>query len=310
MRLIAAFFRLVRLPNLFFMALTQVLFQFCIYHTLYRDNIPANDLFRFILLALASLLIAAAGYIINDYFDINIDEINKPTKMVVDKVIHRRWAIAWHFMLSSTGIFLTVLALPFLQKWYLILANILCVALLWFYSTNFKKSLLTGNIVISLLTAWTILIIFFSKFDIGDAFGAGNTSNDKFFRLAILYAGFAFIISLIREAIKDMEDMPGDAKYGGRTMPIVWGVNATKVYVAVWLIVLIAILVIFQVYVMQFKWWLTIAYSVPAIIFPLVIILFKLKKAVTTKQFHQLSTLTKLVMFTGILSMVFFYYYL
>jgi len=310
MRLIAAFFRLVRLPNLFFMALTQVLFQFCIYHTLYRDNIPANDLFRFVLLALASLFIAAAGYIINDYFDINIDEINKPTKMVVDKVIHRRWAIAWHFMLSSTGIFLTVLALPFLQKWYLILTNILCVVMLWFYSTNFKKNLLIGNIVISLLTAWTILIIFFSKFDITDAFGAGNTSNHKFFRLAILYAGFAFIISLIREAIKDMEDMPGDAKYGGRTMPIVWGVNATKVYVAVWLIVLIAILVILQVYVMQFKWWLTIAYSVPAIIFPLVIILLKLRKSVTTKQFHQLSTLTKLVMFTGILSMVFFYYYL
>ena len=310
MRLIAAFFRLVRLPNLFFMALTQVLFQFCIYHTLYRDSIPANDLVRFILLALASLFIAAAGYIINDYFDINIDEINKPQKMVVDKLIHRRWAIAWHFMLSSAGILLTVLALPFLQKWYLILANILCVALLWLYSTNFKKSLLTGNIVISLLTAWTILIIFFSKFDIADAFGAGNTSNHKFFKLAILYAGFAFIISLIREAIKDMEDMPGDAKYGGRTMPIVWGVNATKVYVAVWLIVLIAILVILQVYVMQFKWWLTIAYSVPAIIFPLIIILFKLRKSVTTKQFHQLSTLTKLVMFTGILSMIFFYYYL
>ena len=310
MRLIAAFFRLVRLPNLFFMALTQVLFQFCIYHTLYRDSIPANDLVRFILLALASLFIAAAGYIINDYFDINIDEINKPQKMVVDKLIHRRWAIAWHFMLSSAGILLTVLALPFLQKWYLILANILCVALLWLYSTNFKKSLLTGNIVISLLTAWTILIIFFSKFDIADAFGAGNTSNHKFFKLAILYAGFAFIISLIREAIKDMEDMPGDAKYGGRTMPIVWGVNATKVYVAVWLIVLIAILVILQVYVMQFKWWLTIAYSVPAIIFPLIIILFKLRKSVTTKQFHQLSSLTKLVMFTGILSMIFFYYYL
>ncbi|MEO7984053.1 MAG: UbiA family prenyltransferase, partial [Bacteroidota bacterium] len=114
MRLIAAFFKLVRLPNLFFMALTQVLFQVCVYYTLYKDNIPANDLFRFILLVLASLFIAAAGYIINDYFDINIDEVNKPGKMVVDKVIHRRWAIAWHFMLSSSGIILTIIALPFL----------------------------------------------------------------------------------------------------------------------------------------------------------------------------------------------------
>jgi len=310
MILIAAFFKLVRMPNLFFMALTQVLFQFCIYHTLYNDAVPVNDLYRFILIVFASLFIAAAGYIINDYFDINIDEVNKPEKMVVDKVIKRRWAIAWHFMLSGAGIILTVLALPFWSKWYLILANIICVALLWLYSTNFKKSLLTGNIVISLLTAWTILIIFFSKFNLTDAFGAGDSNNHKFFRLAILYAGFAFIISLIREAIKDMQDMAGDAKYGCRTMPIVWGVNATKVYVAVWLIVLIAALGILQVYVLQFKWWLLIAYCIPAIIFPLILLLFKLKKSTSSDDFKKLSSLTKLIMFTGILSMAFFYFYL
>jgi 4-hydroxybenzoate polyprenyltransferase len=310
MKLIAAFLKMIRLPNLFFMALTQVLFQFCIYHTIYKGTIPSGDLNRFILLVIASLFIAAAGYIINDYFDINIDEVNKPHKMVVDKVISRRWAIAWHFMLSTTGILLTVIALPFFKQWYLILANTFCVALLWFYSTNFKKSLLTGNIVISLLTAWTILIIFFSKFNLNDAFGDGNISHHKFFRLTILYAGFAFIISLIREAIKDMEDMPGDEKYGCRTMPIVWGVNATKVYVAVWLIVLIAVLIVLQVYVLQFRWWLAVAYSVPTIIFPLTVILFKLRRSTTPQHFHQLSTLTKLVMFTGIISMVFFYFYL
>lgn len=310
MRLIGAFFKLVRLPNLFFMALTQVLFQFCIFQTLYKGAIPSNDLASFILLVFASLFIAAAGYIINDYFDINIDEVNKPHKMVVDKVISRRWAIAWHFMLSGAGIILTVLALPHWSKWYLILANILCVALLWLYSTNLKKGLLTGNIVISLLTSWTILIIFFSKFGLTDAFGVGESNHHKFFRLAILYAGFAFIISLIREAIKDMEDMPGDAKYKCRTMPIVWGVNATKVYVAVWLVVLIAVIVILQIYTLQFKWWLAIAYSIPAIIFPLVVLLFKLRKSVSSDDFHKLSTLTKFIMFTGILSMIFFYYYL
>ena len=310
MRLIAAFFKLVRLPNLFFMALTQVLFQFCIYHALYKDSVPPGDLLRFCLLVGASLFIAAAGYIINDYFDINIDEVNKPDKMVVDKLINRRWAIAWHFMLSTTGVLLTIIALPFLQKWYLILANIICVALLWFYSTNFKKQLLTGNIVISLLTAWTILFIFFSKFGLADAFGAGNTTHHRFFRMALLYAGFAFIISLVREAIKDMEDMHGDAKYGCRTMPIVWGINATKVYVAVWLVVLIAVLIVLQVYVLQFKWWFAIGYSVIAIVVPLVVILFKLRKSVSPADYHRLSNLTKMVMLTGILSMAFFYYYL
>lgn len=307
MRLIAAFLRLVRLPNLFFMALTQVLFQFCIYHPLYKEAVPADDLWRFVLLVFASMFIAAGGYVINDYFDINIDEVNKPKKMVVDKVIHRRWAIAWHFMLSGAGIILTGLALPFPHKWYLVLANLVCVILLWFYSTNFKKSLLTGNIVISLLTAWTILIIFFSKVELSDAF---DSTHHRFFRLSILYAGFAFIISLVREAIKDMEDMPGDARYGCRTMPIVWGVNAAKVYAAVWLIVLIAVLIILQIYVLQFNWWLAVAYSVPCIIFPLLVILFWLRGSRTAAQYHRLSTLTKLVMLTGILSMAFFYYYL
>jgi 4-hydroxybenzoate polyprenyltransferase len=310
MRLIAAFLRLVRLPNLFFMALSQVLFQFCIYQTLYKGSIPEGDTFHFILLVLASLLIAAAGYIINDYFDINIDEVNKPHRMVVDKVISRRWAIAWHFMLSITGIVLTAFALPILQKWYLILGNIFCVALLWLYSTNFKRQLLTGNIVVSLLTAWTILIIFFSKVSLADAFGAGDGNHYKLFRIAILYAGFAFIISLIREAIKDMEDMEGDAKYGCKTMPIVWGVNATKVYVAVWLIVLLAILIVVMVYILQFQWWLPVAYGIATILFPLVVIMIKLKRSSTVQDFHQLSTITKLVMFTGILSMLFFYFFI
>ncbi len=305
MRLIAAFLKLVRLPNLFFIALTQVLLQF-IYHNLYLEYVPENDVRRSVFLIIASVLIAAAGYIINDYFDINIDEVNKPKRMVVGKVINRRWAIAWHFLLNSIALLLTILALPFANKWYLILANMLCMALLWFYSTNFKKQLLVGNIVISVLTAWTIMIMFFSKVNFTDAFGNGSISYDRFFRIAVLYAGFAFIISLIREAIKDMEDMPGDAKYNCRTMPIVWGVNAAKVYTAVWLVVLIASIIVILVYILIFKWWLPIAYSIVLIILPLAFVLLKLRTAHTSRHYHQLSTVTKLVMFTGILSMLFF----
>jgi 4-hydroxybenzoate polyprenyltransferase len=131
MRLIEAFLRLVRVPNLAFIALAQVLFQFCIYYPLYRETVTRADLIHFVFLVLASLFIAAAGYIINDYFDINIDEVNKPQRMVVDKFIHRRWAIVWHFILSAVGILLTALAVPVLEMWYLIVANLGCVVLLW-----------------------------------------------------------------------------------------------------------------------------------------------------------------------------------
>lgn len=310
MRLIAAFFKLIRLPNLVFIVLTQILFQFCIYYPLYHGSIPADDTRNFILLVLASVLIAAAGYIINDYFDINIDEVNKPEKMVVDRVIHRRWAIAWHLILSFTGIVLTALALPVFEKWYLVLANCFCVLLLWFYSTTFKRKLLIGNVTISLLTAWTILLIFLSKVSLENAFGADHPAQVKLFRFAFLYAGFAFIISLIREAVKDIEDRAGDERYGCRTMPIVWGVTATKVYIAVWLTILIATVVVIQVYVLQFQWWWAVAYCVLLIILPLLYAARQLFKAGTTGDYHQSSQLLKWIMLTGILSMLFFYFYL
>ncbi|RYZ49567.1 MAG: ubiquinone biosynthesis protein UbiA, partial [Chitinophagaceae bacterium] len=257
MNVVSAFFRLVRWPNLVFIALTQALFYFCIYLPLFRQ--PETG--KMILLILASVFIAAAGYIINDYFDLNIDLVNKPTKNVVDKVIHRRWAIIWHLVLSVVGVLLTALAVR-LEYWYLVLANIVCVALLWFYSTSFKRQLLIGNIVISLLTAWTILVFFFAFNHPSNAFNTSNELSVKFFRLAFLYSGFAFIISLIREAIKDIEDMEGDARYGCRTLPIVTGVRTTKVYAGIWMTVLVAALLVLQFYVLQFGWWPSVIYAV------------------------------------------------
>ena len=133
---------------------------------------------------------------------------------------------------------------------------------------------------------------------------------NKITRIAFLYAGFAFISSLIREAIKDIEDLQGDERYGCRTMPIVWGVNAAKVYIAVWLIVILALLVILQVYVARFEWWWAMVYSIVFIIGPFVLIFLQLYKAKDQKDYHRLSNWTKLVMLTGILSMIFFYFYL
>jgi 4-hydroxybenzoate polyprenyltransferase len=205
-------------------------------------------------LVLASVVIAAAGYIINDYFDLNIDQVNKPSKVVVNVLINRRWVIFWHMFLSLLGLFFTVSALPIAEHWHLVLANFGSIILLWFYSTNLKKQLLIGNVLISLLTAWVLLIIFFSKYPLQIRMILLVDHDEvRFFRFTVLYASFAFIISLIREVIKDMEDMEGDRKYGCRTMPILWGVNASKVFVAVWIIVLIATIVIVQFYVLAFR---------------------------------------------------------
>ena len=304
MKLIAAFLRLVRWTNLVFIALTQVLFYTCVYQPLFGSG----NVKTLVWLIIASVFIAAAGYIINDYFDLNIDQINKPEKNVFDKNIHRRWAILWHFAFSFFGIAATAIAVGF-HKWYLILANIVCVLLLWFYSTSFKKQLLIGNLVISLLTSWTVLFLFFAFTSPRDAIMGSTPQTIKFFRVSFLYAGFAFIVSLIREAAKDVEDMEGDAKYGCRTLPIVAGIRATKIYITVWTAVLIAALAILQLYVLQFGWWYAMAYSILFVILPLIYFLQKLYKAYDPKAFAAISKWSKLIMLTGILSMIFFCIY-
>lgn len=294
-----------------FIALTQVFFEYCIYHKVYRGVInDTGETKQFIFIVIASVLIAAAGYIINDYFDLNIDQVNKPEKVVVNIIINRRWVIFWHMFLSLSGFFFTVLALPLNGYWHLVLANLASIVFLWFYSTNFKKQLLIGNIIISLLTAWVIIILYFSKYPLQiDHLLSVDTKEIRLFRFTVLYGSFAFVISMIREVIKDMEDADGDRKYGCRTMPIVWGMNASKVFVAVWLIVLIGAIFILQLYFVPFGWWFSIIYCLLMIIAPLMWILLRLFKAHTPKEFHTLSTMVKLVMLTGICSMIFFSIY-
>jgi 4-hydroxybenzoate polyprenyltransferase len=306
LKTILAFLKLIRWQNLLFIVLTQILYEYCIYLPIYGSH--SYHQLGFIILA--SVLIAAAGYIINDYFDLNIDQINKPDRVIVNNAVSRRWAIFWHLVLSLLGLFFTVLALPPSIFWYLILANLFSILLLWLYSTNFKKQLLIGNVIISMLTSWVILILFFSKSPLSvDNIITADHKEIRLFRLTMLYAGFAFIISLIREVLKDMEDRIGDARYGCKTMPIVWGLPASKVFVAVWIIVLAGTLVILQLYVLAYEWWLSIVYCLLAIVAPLMIVLSKLTAAQSQQDFHLLSRYVKAIMFTGILSMLFFYYY-
>ena len=314
MKVLIAFLQMIRWVNLLFIVITQVLFRYCIILPVFEDSgiepLLTNRLF--ILLVLASVLIAAAGYIINDYFDLNIDQVNKPEKMVVGKIIKRRWAIFWHLTFSGIGVLLSLYIGWKVNNVLLGFANLLCVAMLWFYSTTFKKKLLIGNVIISLLSAWVVMALYFAEWEryfhtTTDAFDLRALS--RVFRFAFLYAGFAFIISLVREVVKDIEDMAGDSKYGCRTMPIVWGVHVSKVFAATWLIVLIAALCIIQFYVLQFRWWLSALFCIVLIVIPLIIALKNLFAAKKVKDFHRLSSLIKFIMLTGILSMFFFRIY-
>ncbi|MEO5944510.1 MAG: geranylgeranylglycerol-phosphate geranylgeranyltransferase [Ferruginibacter sp.] len=308
MKLAKAFLQLIRWPNLVFIALTQCLFYFCVFDSFLTTPGYIHRHLLFYLLMMASVFIAAAGYIINDYFDLHIDEINKPKKVIVDRVIKRRWAIVWHFILSAAGLVISLLISYKTGSWIIIIVNIFCVLLLWFYSTTFKKKLLSGNIIIAALTAWVIIVVyFFAGASLGIWQHNATAFNDRrFFKFCMLYACFAFIVSLIREVVKDLEDMDGDAKYNCKTMPIIWGVPASKVFTAVWLIVCIGALVIVQLYAWQSGWWYIALYIIVFIVAPMLFILKKLHQAIVPSDYHKLSSMIKFVMLAGILSMIFF----
>lgn len=307
MRLISAFLKLIRWPNLLFIALTQILFRYFMLPFAYLYSEEAltpkiNDTLFFYLM-IASVCIAAAGYIINDYFDLNIDTVNKPRGLIIDRFIKRRWAIIWHIVLSSLGLALSLYIGYRLRNAYIPALNLLAIFLLWYYSAALKKKFLIGNVLISLLTAWVILVLTTAefRFDIDASEGW-----KRLLKFSFIYAGFAFIISLIREVIKDMEDIRGDEKYKGRTMPIVWGIPVSKMFVAVWIIVLISAIIILLIYIVQLGWWLTAIYSLFFIILPLGWLLRELYAARVPGDFKKLSKAVKFVMLTGMISMIFF----
>ncbi len=294
--------------------ITQLLFYFSLVRPFFEKDIGSRlENAHFLLIIVSSLLIAAAGNIINDYFDRNIDEINKPEKKIVDKLIKRRWVIVMHIVFSAAAILLGFYVDSQTPVFWLGLSNSICVLALFAYSSSLKKKLLVGNVLISLLTAWVVLVCFLCYYRSFYCTICEQTlfqsALNRFMRISFLYAGFAFVISLIREVVKDMEDMEGDRRYGCKTIPISWGIPAAKVFVAVWLVVLIGMIAVVQIYVWQLGWYWSAAYSIVLILAPLVWILRKLYQARVPADYHQLSTIIKIVMLAGLTSMIFFKIY-
>lgn len=313
MKLLTAFFRLIRYPNLIYIFLTQYLLQYAVVKPVLNNQglQPTLNGLPFFLLTFSTMLIAAAGYMINDYFDVNIDQVNKPQKIVVDKLIRRRWVMAWHIMLNAAGILIALYLAWQAGKMWLALTQVICCGLLWFYSTSYKRQLLVGNIVIALLTALTVMVVGFYEPQLYDHITA-QSAPASFYILRIIgvYAVFAFLISMIREIVKDLEDLIGDNKGGCHTMPIVWGVNRSK-WVAIGILTLLLVLMAALVIrIWQLHWYAGMAYLLLFVFLPLCVLIHLLLKATQKNEYHAISTLIKVVMLTGILSMLFFKIYL
>lgn len=273
---IIGYLKFIRGINLFMVALTQYLTAIFLVGKRATWTQVLTDK-GFLLMVSATVMITAAGYLINDYYDVKIDFVNKPDRVVVGKKLKRRWVLAGHTILN-----LSAIAIGFQLSIPIGLTMFSAAFLLWLYSNQLKRLPLIGNVSIALLTGMTLVLV-------------AEYFQERTFIIAC-YAVFAAFITLIREIIKDVEDRKGDERFGCKTIPIVFGVAKTKVF-------LYAIQIIFMVTV--FILLRNISFILPIVLLlTLIVLSYKIAKADTVKAFQQLSTYCKVIMLLGVLSMI------
>jgi len=308
------FLRLVRWPNLVIVFLTQLLAWVCVIHPLqFQGNTLLLGFSNFLFVAFSTVLIAGAGYIINDYFDIRIDNINKPEKMVLEKAIPRRMAILMHSALNIVALlFAAVVALKGSHPEWITL-QLCCTLLLWFYSTHLKQRFAIGNLAVAFLTALTIITLILYEPVLHSymkrrAFVTGpNGILPNPVWVLLTYAYFAFMLTWMREIVKDMEDLKGDEAEGCITMPIRWGLaKSTRFTLLLGTTVLIPLSIAAWQLLMS-RDWLLGSYCLLALILPVAVWIFFLPKAATTTHYAKASRYLKLIMVAGIGSLIIYY---
>jgi len=283
------------------------------------EILTQNDLalqmkeWQFALLVFSIVLIAAGGNIINDYFDLRADRINKPHRIVIGKHVKRRVAMVSHIALSLAGILIGGYLSWEVGMWKLVIIHLFAAASLWYYSVIFKREFLIGNIVIALLAALIPLTV--GLFEIPlvmDVYGdqvrefflQADPSADPNWFFKILYyfilgfAGFAFLLTLIREIQKDLADVRGDRRVGCRTLPIVLGARRTKLITIVLLGVSTVMIMMTAYYL--FGDWITLTYAAVLVVLPLAISMWETLRAQERNDFVKAFSWTKVAMATGL----------
>ncbi len=309
-----AFFKLIRWQNLLIIVFTMVLMRYAIIEPVANmiTFVHISDtgveslqlqlkLIDFVILVFAVVTIAAGGYVINDYFDIRTDLINRGDVLVGTKVPRRR-AMMWHNILNLAGV-----AAGFYVSWrignfWIGTIFLIVSGLLYFYSSTYKHQLLIGNIIVSLLTATVPFMV--AAFEIPPIYNYYAVNAMEMPGINILlywvlgFSLFAFMTNLIREIIKDMEDFEGDRAYGSRSLPVYAGLKISKIVVITLLAITIVMLVL--VWNMYINDLLTIIYIGVAIIIPMIFTGFVIARAENQKDFNRGSFSMKIVMLTGV----------
>lgn len=292
------YLKLIRYQNLLMLAFMQLVFRYLFLEQSYVD-LALSD-FNYILLVIATVCVAAGGYVINNIMDQETDEIAKPQNRVVGVSISETVAYNWYIGLTIVGVGIGFYLSNVIYKPTFASMFILVATLLYMYATSFKQIPVLGNVVVALLLSTSIIII--GLFDILPAIDVDNRFRMKeAFSILMDYAIFAFIINLIREIVKDLEDMDGDYQSGINTLPITIGIPKTKIIVGILTVISIGMLA-YYINSNLFELDYVIYYTMVFIIGPLIYFGVKLMNAETKKQLHHLSLVLKVILFFGILS--------
>jgi 4-hydroxybenzoate polyprenyltransferase len=269
----------------------------------------------FILLVFSTVLIAAAGYIINDYFDIRIDSINKPSINPIGKSIKRQTAMALHLILNGIAYIMAFVLCYRVGniKWSVIF--LISIGLLWFYSTTFKKQLIIGNLIVSILTALIPLLVGLFELPLLNVryqklMQEFNFNFNTIAYFIFAFSGFAFLSNFWREIIKDAEDEMGDRTFGAETIPVVWGLKVTNK-----IIFIMGLLQSSLIAYLQYLQWIyndkvSFFYMLFLLQLPLVYISFSALKAKSKETYHKLSLWSKGYMFLGLMYSLVIYWLL
>lgn len=301
-----ALLRLIRWQNLLIVACTQVLLRQCVLVPLIRTGhlepqLPAG---LFSLLVIATVLITAGGYAINDYFDRKMDRVNKPEALIVGKLIYPRHAMAYHLIFTTAGVILGSWVALRSGQLYLSLVFFMVSGMLWFYSTTYKRELLLGNVIVALLTALVpFLVLLFELPLLARKYGHDFTPMSKYLMIWILgFSLFAFLLNLTREIVKDAEDFEGDQAYGRRTVPIAWGIGAARW--VVWGLILLTIALLVAAWLFFVNDFITLGYFLVFLIIPLIYTGFLLSGRNSRKSWQRASFSLKLIMLAGLAYMI------
>ncbi|HHU34977.1 MAG TPA: UbiA family prenyltransferase [Bacteroidetes bacterium] len=312
---VGSFFRLIRWKNLLIIAITMVLMRYAIIDTLIGNikvslhgqgnNIPLSlqfPLFDFIVLVFSTICIAAGGYIINDYFDIKTDLINKG-KVIVGTSMSRQRAMMWHNIFNVLGVaggFYVSARSGYV--WFGVIF-LLISGLLYFYSASYKRQFLIGNLVVAFLTAMVPMLVVIYEWPPLYTFCSIHAVSVPDFSFLFYWVGgfslFAFLTNLIREIVKDIEDFEGDVAYGRNTLPIVLGVKSSKVVVSA--LAAVTIVLLYLVWFSFVRDWVTLVYLSLTVAGPLAFLAIFIHKSNEKRHFRFAGGFMKAIMLAGLL---------